>query len=193
MKKLAYAVRVLTVAPIMALVMLLILYFRVPSFFGDTATFVLIILFLVVFPLLGYPLQPLIKPYKNNGRDGQRTLAIIFAVAGYILGCAAAIIFRAPGNVLTIYVSYFLSGSFVMLVNRLFHFKASGHACGITGPFTLLVYFGQPCGYFIGIPVFAIVWLSSLRMKRHTNLQLATGAALPFIALGLIVIVNIIV
>jgi hypothetical protein len=190
MKKLAYVIRVVTVAPIMALVMLLILYIKNPLFFGDTLTFILTVLFLVVLPLLAYPLQPLIKPYKDKGRDGQRTLAIIFAVAGYILGCISAFIFHAPRDVFTIYLSYFLSGLLVMLINKLLHFRASGHACGITGPFMLLVYFGQPVGYFIGVPVLIISWLSSLYMKRHTTAQFVAGAVIPFAALGIVVLIN---
>jgi hypothetical protein len=190
LKKLAYIVRVLTVAPLMALVMLLVLYFGDPGFFGGTAAFIQMALFLVVLPLLAYPLQPLIKPYKEKGRDGQRTLAIIFAVAGYVLGCICALIFQAPGNVLVIYLSYLMSGGGVMLINKLLHFRASGHACGITGPFALLVYFGHTCGYFIGAPVLAVAWLSSLYMKRHTNAQFITGAVIPFCVLGLIIIVK---
>lgn len=190
LKKLAYAVRVLTVAPFMALLMLLVLYFCSPGFFGDTATFLLIVLFLVVLPLLAYPLQPLIKPYKDKGRDGQRTLAIIFAVSGYVLGCLSALVFNAPANVFTIYLSYLLSGAGVMLINKLFRFRASGHACGITGPFALLVYFGQSCGYFIGLPVLAAAWLSSLYMKRHTNAQFIVGAIIPFAMLGVIVLIK---
>lgn len=190
MKKLAYAIRVITVAPFMALVMLLILYFGSPPFFFNFAAFILMVLFLVALPLLAYPLQPLIKPYRDKGREGQRTLAIIFAVAGYILGCISALVFQAPRNVFAIYLSYFLSGLFVMLINKLLHFKASGHACGITGPFMLLVYFGQSAGYFIGVPVLIISWLSSLCMKRHTTAQFIAGAVIPFIALGIVVLIN---
>jgi len=184
MKKFAYIIRILTVAPLMALVMLLVLYTH-PQFFGSTAVFLLVVLFLVIFPLLGYPLQRFIPKYKDKGRDGQRALAFIFAVAGYILGCLVAIFLPTPRNVLIIYFSYLLSGSITMAINKLFHFKASGHACGITGPFTLLVYFGSAAGY-IGIPVLALAWLSSIHMKRHTHLQLLVGALIPFAALGLI-------
>lgn len=189
MKRLTYAVRVITTAPFMAFVMLLVLYFNDTLFFGDTATFALLVLFLVVLPLLAYPLQPLIKPYKDKGREGQRTLAIIFAVAGYVLGCIFALIFGAPRNVLTIYLSYLISGSLVMLINKLFHFKASGHACGITGPFMLIVYFGQPCGYF-GVIFLAASWLASLYMKRHTSMQFIVGAVIPFAALGIVMLLS---
>ena len=187
MKGLPYAVRVITVAPIMALVMLLILYFRVPLFFGGLPIFLLSVLFLVVLPLLAYPLQPLIKPFKHKGREGQRTLALIFAVAGYCLGCLFAAVLGAPQDVWFIFLSYMLSGSLVALFNKVFHFKASGHACGVTGPFMLLVYFGQPIGY-IGFAVLVMVWLVSVTMKRHTTAQIIVGALIPFAALGILLL-----
>ena len=186
MKKIAYIIRVITVAPIMALVMLLILYIHCPPFFGNLANFILSVLFLVVFPLLGYPLQPLFKKYRDKGRDGQRTLAFVFAVVGYVFGCLLALILSSPRSVLIIFLSYLLSGALTMAINRLFHFKASGHACGITGPFMLLLYFGSPAGY-IGIPILALAWVSSIYMKRHTHMQLLIGGLVPFAALGLIV------
>lgn len=188
LKKLAFFVRIITVAPFMALVMMLVLHFRDPKFFGDTVELILMAFFLVVLPLLAYPLQPLIKPYKDKGREGQRTLAIIFAVSGYVLGCIFAAVLSAPENLFTIYISYLLSGAFIMLINKLLRFKASGHACGITGPFALLVYFGHSCGYVIGLPVLAAAWISSVYMKRHTNAQFISGAAIPLCVLGMIML-----
>lgn len=187
MKKLAFVIRIVTVAPIMALVLLLVLYFRAPGTFGSQIMFMFSVLFLVVFPLLAYPLQPLIKPYKGKGREGQRTLALIFAVAGYLLGCLFAAVLGAPRDVWFIFLSYMVSGSLVALINKVFHFKASGHACGVTGPFLLLLYFGQTIG-FLGAAVLAVVWLASLYMKRHTTGQFLVGAAIPFAALGILML-----
>ncbi len=187
MKKIAYVIRVITVAPIMALVLLIVLYFNSPLTFGSTAVFLMTVFFLVVLPLLAYPLQPLVKKYKDKGREGQRTLAMIFAVAGYILGLASAIIFGAPTGVLVIYLAYMISGLLVALTNKVFHFKASGHACGIAGPFMLLVYFGQMIGY-AGLGVLIIAWIASFYMKRHTWPQLLVGTAIPFSALGIILL-----
>lgn len=185
MRKLSYIIRVLTVAPMMALAMLLILYFRDPAFLGSTLHFALAVVFLVVFPLLAYPLQRFSPKYKDKGREGQRALAFVFAVAGYVLGCLAALILPTPANVLIIYVSYLLSGVIAIAMNRLLHFKASGHACGIVGPFLLLVYFGSAVGY-IGFAVLAAAWAASIYMKRHTHAQLVAGGLIPFAALGLV-------
>ncbi len=185
MKTLAKIVRVVTVAPVMALLMLIVLYAQTPEFFGSAAVFALSVIFLTILPLSAYPLQPFIKKYRDRGREGQRTLAMVFAVCGYVLGCATGLLLRAPRDVCVIYISYLLSGALIMLINRLFGFKASGHACGVTGPSTLLLYFGRACGWF-GAAVLLLVWVSSVVMKRHTNAQFAAGAAVPIAVILLI-------
>jgi len=186
MNKLAKTIRILTVAPIMALFMLLSLYLKSSELFGRFANFGFAILFLTVFPILAYPLQPLIKKYKDKGRDGQRTLAMIFAVLGYIGGCFSALILRAPKSVWIIYLTYLLSGILIMLFNKLFHLKASGHACGVAGPLTLLACFGNILGY-LGALILAAVWWASLKMKRHTNGQLVGGTVIPIVVLVVVV------
>jgi hypothetical protein len=188
-EKLAYIIRVLTVAPIMALVLLITLYLRAPQTFGGPLTFAATIFFLTGLPLLAYPLQPLFKKFRDDGREGQRKLAMLFAVAGYIGGLIFAIATGATQDVLVIYIAYLISGSLVALTNKVLHFRASGHACGVAGPFLLLIYFGQPIGYF-GIAVLAITWLASLYMKRHTWLQLLAGNTIPFISLAMISMVH---
>lgn len=187
--KLAFLIRIITVAPIMALVLLVTLYLRAPQTFGNPLTFAATIFFLTVLPLLAYPLQPLFRKFKDGGREGQRKLAMLFAVAGYICGLIFAIATRAPQDVIIIYVAYLISGSLVALTNKVLHFKASGHACGVAGPFMLLVYFGQPIGY-LGFGVLAITWLASLYMKRHTWPQLLAGNTIPFISLAMISMVH---
>ena len=186
--KLAKLLRVLTVAPIMALIMLVILYTKDFNAFGSTSAFVMSILFLSIFPLLAYPLQPFIKSYKDKGREGQRSLAMIFSVAGYIGGFLSTLFMHSPKKILLIYLCYLISGALIILFNKLCHLKASGHACGVSGPFTLLVLFGHPIGY-LGIIVLLMTWWSSLKIKRHTIWQLFGGTLIPIITLvGLIYI-----
>lgn len=184
--KLAKIIRVVTVAPIMALFMLLILYFTEPALFGSLLNFILSILFLTVFPLLAYPLQPFIPKYKDKGREGQRTLAMLFAVAGYVGGCLSALLMHAPKSVWIVYSCYLLSGVLITAFNKLLHLRASGHACGAAGPFAILIYFGKIAGY-LGVPILAAVFWASLKMKRHTGGQLAGGTLIPIAALCLIV------
>lgn len=174
------------VAPLMALVMLLVLFIRTPAAFGSPALFAASVAFLTVLPLLGYPLQRFIPHFKNKGREGQRTLAMIFAVAGYVLGCVLAFAARAPGKLKVIFLAYLLSGVFVVLLNKLLHVRASGHACGVAGPFAILACFGQWAAA-LGLPLLAVVWWSSLKTHRHTLWQLTAGTLVPLAALAVAV------
>ena len=189
-EKVAYLIRVITASPFMALVLLLVLFLSAPLTFGDTENFIVTVVFLVVIPLLAYPLQPFFSKFKDAGREGQRKLAMLFAVMGYIGGLVFAIVSGATKSVLMIYITYLISGLFVLLTNKLLHFRASGHACGVAGPFLLLIYFGQPIGY-LGIGVLGITWLTSIYMKRHTWLQLLAGTTIPFLSLAMVKIVSI--
>ena len=59
----------------------------------------------------------------------------------------------------------------------LLHFKASGHTCGCSGPIAALSIFINPwflVGYVLLTP---IIW-SSIRLKRHTALQLLAGCVI---------------
>lgn len=185
MEKTAKVIRVLTVPPLMALMALTVLFVRVPQIFQGYVNYILSILYLTVFPLLAYPLQPLIPGFRKKGRVGQRNLAMVFAVLGYVGGCVSALILHAAKSVLIIYIVYLISGLLILICDKVFHYKASGHTCGIAGPFALLVSFGQTCGLF-GIPVLAAAWWASLKIKRHTFEQLLGGTVIPVVSLAIV-------
>ena len=176
---LAKALRILTLAPVMALATLTTLFISDTALFGKPYLFILAIVFLCVLPLLAYPCQPIVPHFKDKGREGQRTLAMIFAVSGYVLGCITNLFLSAPISLWFIYVIYLLSGIIIVLLNKAFGLRASAHACGIAGPTALLMYFGV---YFAVIPglvlYFSALW-ASIFMKRHTLPQFIGGAAVP--------------
>lgn len=67
-------IRCLTVAPLMACVMLLILYGRDKALCGQAAGLAESLVFLVALPLLAYPLQPLLPGYRDRGRKASGAL-----------------------------------------------------------------------------------------------------------------------
>ncbi|MDD2568456.1 MAG: hypothetical protein PHQ49_02250 [Clostridia bacterium] len=174
-------IRVITIVPIMAFAMLTIMYCLRPVLFGSIMQYVFAVLFLTVLPMLAYPLQPVIPKYKNAGREGQRNLAIVMAVIGYVLGIVVAICTDATKAVWIIYLTYLFSGMGIVIFNKLIKFRASGHACGIAGPITILVYFIGPSGFW-GLPVFILSLFSSLAMKRHTIVQFLLGSGIAVLA-----------
>ena len=187
MHKVYKIIRVATVPPLMASVLFIIL-----GVYGitDWIDSLLGVFFLGILPILSYPLQRFIPYYKDKGREGQRNLAIVFSVAGYILGCILALIFKAPiKTVVFIYLDYLISGILIALFNKLFHLKASGHACGIVGPVAMLLYFSLYTPAIIGVLLSILVFISSIKMKRHSFLQLLGGSAITIAALLFLMLV----
>ena len=172
-------IRILTAPPIIATLTLTVLFLFQSTLFGGVLHFLLAVFSLGVLPMLAYPLQPFIPKFKNKGRDGQRTLAMIFSVCGYLIGTLTALLLRAPTFVLLVYLAYLFSGILLTVINKLFHKKASGHACGIAGPLALLSCFASPLTLLLSIPVYLSALWASLEMKRHTLAQFLGGSASP--------------
>jgi hypothetical protein len=181
-QRLAKVIRVITVAPLMALILLLVLYFTKEGFFGNTINFILAIIFLAVFPILGYPLQPVVPYYKDKGREGQRDLAMWMSIAGYVLGVVTAAVMPVSRYLMIIYLTYLISGVSLVLLNKVFKIRASGHACGVAGPVFSLIYFLGPWVLF-GVLLLAAVYWASLKMKRHNGSELLIGTSIPTYAL----------
>ena len=97
MKKRDYVVRVLSIAPLLAAIMLTVLFVTRPELFRAWYTYASMMATLGVLPVLAYPLQRFIPKFRDEGRKGQRTLAMIFAVAGYIL-CAIVLLILKGTN-----------------------------------------------------------------------------------------------
>lgn len=143
-------------------------------------------MFLCVLPILAYPLQKYIPHFKDKGREGQRSLAMIFSAVGYLLGTLVAFITGAPAELKIIYLEYLLCGIAMLVLNKAFKLKASGHACGIVGPILLMIYFKMYIPAAVGALLIVPVYVSSLKTKRHTALQLIGGSLIPLVALGII-------
>lgn len=57
--------------------------------------------------------------------------------------------------------------------------RASGHACGVSGPLTVLIYLHGLRWLAPGLAVLAAMFWSSIPLGRHTLRQLLLGAAAP--------------
>lgn len=189
--KKAKLVRTFTLAPIMALIALSILLGLTTDVFASFWQYALAVVFLVVLPILAYPLQPVIPAYKTKGREGQRQLAIVMAVVGYIGGIVVALFGQVPEKLKIIYFTYFISGILIMIFNKILHIKASGHSCGVVGPMAILVYCIGPLA-LTGVVILIAVYWASLKMERHTISQLFWGSVIPVVALLGILTYNIV-
>lgn len=187
--RMAKLIRTATVAPFPAATLILLLYFFKPGAYQSLGHALLAILFLSVLPLLAYPLSALIPAIRRKGRDGQRNLAIVCSVLGYILGCVVSFGFSPARIEKIVYLTYALSGVLIALFSGVLKIKASGHACGVAGPIAALTYFISP--YFLfGTLLFAAVCYSSLQLKRHTLSQLILGAFVSCASLVLALVIT---
>lgn len=176
--KISKIISVISVAPLAALYVLTALYFHDKAIFGGNALwYVISIFFLTIMPLSAYLLEHILPAYKNAGREGERKLAFIMCVVGYILGTIVSFVFHAPVLVKMVFVSYLASGGILAIVNSLIRFKASGHACGVAGPFVVLFYFWGAKIWYIIITLVPVFW-ARLRMGRHTLKELISGAVI---------------
>lgn len=180
--KVSKIIRVITIPSVMATALLTILYVVMPEIFGALYQYFLSLLFIVVLPVLAYPIQPLVPGFRGRGRDGQRKLAILMSLLGYIGGILCGVLLKAPLTLVFIYLTYLFSGLFIFIFSKIIRIKASGHACGVAGPIAMLVYLISPW-FLFAILILGATYIASLRMKRHTLPELILGSFLPIVAM----------
>lgn len=178
-KKAAYAISVITLAPVMALIVATILFFYDAAFFDGWFWYAAVLFFLTLVPLSAYGLEKIIPAVRVRGREGERKLAFIMAMVGFTLGLIFALLFHAPRGPLLIFLTYFFTGISLTLFN-LFHIKASGHACGFIGPVVLLLYCSKFQFWYLLLLLPVIYW-ARMKMKRHTIGELAVGTLVGII------------
>ena len=169
---LAKAIRIATVPPIGAAILITLLWTSYPPYHALGALFCLAVL-----PALSYLVWVSIPPLRRRGRPLQRKLAVLFSVVGYGLGLGLALGLGGSRVELCINLCYCFSGALIALTSAL-GLRSSGHAAGVAGPIAVLSLWKSPW-YLLGAGVMgAVVW-SSLQLKRHTPRELLLGALYP--------------
>ena len=184
--KVAKTIRTITTAPIMAAILLTLVWQFNPGSYPTTVHYLMAMLFLAILPVLAYPVSVIVPSIRHQGREGQRKLAIMFSVAGYIGGIIFCLITHAYGAELLIYLTYFISGILIALFSFAIKFKASGHACGVSGPIAMLIHLLGPI-YALGYILLAVVFWASIKLKRHTWPQLIGGSVIPVITMLILI------
>ncbi len=177
-------VRVITAPHFMALLLASLLYITLGrNAFASPLHYMEAVFTLTLLPMLAYLLCRFVPSLRNRGRKFERGVAIVFSMFGYVLATFFALLGGATEVELTMYFTYLFSGLFTALFS-IFGFKASGHACGTSGPAALLTFCASP----VYLPLFCLlipVYKSSLKLKRHTVSQLVVGTVIPIVALAI--------
>lgn len=186
MEKFCKVIRIITLAPLLAGFSAAMIAVFCPDVFPTALHFIYTLVFLTVLPLTAYPLQKYIPKFKDKGRSGQRILAMLFAVAGYILCLVANAIFSASAEMWLITLEYFISGVLILVFNKVLRIKLSAHGCGTVGPVFLLLYFGLYAPAAVMCVFSALSYYASVRAKHHTLPQLIGGSAVSVAVLILL-------
>ena len=168
--KIANIIRVATVPPVMALLLIFYLYQHTPNhkFIGIAA------LCLVLLPLAAYPVHRLAS--SKNGREGQRRTAFKFTFVSYLLLEIYTAFFCTERILRLVGCTYFLTVLILTILN-LFRIKASGHAASSSAVLIFFVYLkGSPAILPCLALMTAIFW-ASIRTGRHTVEQLVLGTS----------------
>lgn len=173
--KLAKAVRVVTVPPVMVATLLTILFFG-DDVFPTAGDYFLSLLFLALVPVLAYPFQKAIPAFRAGGRRTQRNLAFVFSFIGYAGAVTCSALRGAIPNMLYISLVYLISVAILTLFNVLSPWHASGHGCSLMGPILMTCLFMGWYAVPAGIVVYAASLWASVYMKRHTVREFFLGS-----------------
>ncbi len=167
-KKLALAIRVISVPPVMAALLVVALWFGEDGVFASIEEALATVFFLSLLPLLAYPISAMVPALRQKEREGQRNLAFALSVAGYVGAWLYGALGHRGAVLLFIYGTYLFSVAILLIFNKLLHLRASGHACSVAGPILLVIYFLG--GWWVPalMALYAAIFWASVAAKRHT-------------------------
>lgn len=170
----AKTIRTITVPPVLVAILLFALWIFDREVYSGVWQLIVSVFGLSVVPALAYPLSMLPR-LRKGGRDGQRNLALKLTPIGYLISTAFCWASGGSSALWLINLGYLLSIIVLLLLNKVFHLKASGHACAVTGPLLYAVLFFGWGFAPLCAALYAGVFWSSLRLARHTPRDLIMG------------------
>ena len=184
-QKLAHAVRVVSIPPVMVSLLVLVLAAFAEGFYSSKLELLAMLLFLAVIPLLAYPLSWAIPCVRRKGREGQRNLAFALTAAGYVLGWFYGVFVSRNREQILVYTIYLVSLLLLLLWNKVFRLRASGHGCSVTGPVLLAGwYLGLP-GIIVSALCYLLIFWASVTTGRHKWDEFLGGSVLCIAACGI--------
>ena len=172
---LAHAVRVVSVPPVMVGILLTLLLTLREDVFAAPLEFIASLAGLTILPILAYPVSVLIPAIRRKGREGQRSLAMYFSTVGYVGVFIYGLVAQVGTGLMHIYAGYLFSVIIILVGNKVFKVRISGHACSVSGPLVYSGYFLGVWGILVGAVCWGVILWASLVMKRHTFREFVFG------------------
>lgn len=173
--KIAHAVRIISVPPVMVGILIILLFTLRDDVFANPAEMVISALGLTILPILAYPVSAMIPKIRAKGREGQRSLAMYFSTVGYVAVFIYGLIAGVGTGLMHIYAGYLFSVVIILIGNKVFKVRISGHACSVSGPLVYSGYFLGIWGIIVGVVCWGVILWASLAMKRHTFKEFLLG------------------
>lgn len=127
------------------------------------------------------------KSKKTHGRQIEldipqrtdRNVPLLLVIMSYLVGAIILYTINAPIITTILMFCYFSNTLIVFFINL--YWKISIHSMGVAGPVTALIYVFGPIGSIFSMIIPLVMW-SRLYLKRHTLLQVISGALLGLIS-----------
>ncbi|PKP58637.1 MAG: phosphoesterase PA-phosphatase [Candidatus Altiarchaeales archaeon HGW-Altiarchaeales-2] len=142
------------------------------------------LLFGTILPIASMIIAVELKKRKNENTEydlpnkEDRVIPYILAIISYLTGTIILYFFNAPLLTIGLMFCYFSNTLLAFLIN--FFWKISAHSIGVTGPATALVFAFGYIGFIYALILPFVMW-SRIYLKKHTLLQVITGALLGFV------------
>lgn len=173
--KIAHAIRIISVPPVMVGILLVLLFTLRDDVIVTAADMAASLLGLTILPILAYPVSFAVPAIRKKGREGQRTLAMYFSTVGYVAVFVYGLIASVGTGLMHIYAGYLFSVVIILVSNKVFKVRVSGHACSVSGPLVYSGYFLGVWGIVVGAACWGAILWASLAMKRHTFKEFLLG------------------
>ena len=173
--KIAHAVRIISIPPVMVGILLVLIFTLRDDVITTAAEMVASLLGLTVLPILAYPVSFIVPSIRKKGREGQRSLAMYFSTVGYVAVFVYGLIAGVGTGLMHIYAGYLFSVVIILVSNKVFKVRVSGHACSVSGPLVYSGFFLGVWGIVVGTVCWGVILWASLAMKRHTFKEFVMG------------------
>ena len=173
--KIAHAVRIISIPPVMVGILLVLIFTLRDDVITTAAEMVASLLGLTVLPVLAYPVSFIVPSIRKKGREGQRSLAMYFSTVGYVAVFVYGLIAGVGTGLMHIYAGYLFSVVIILVSNKVFKVRVSGHACSVSGPLVYSGYFLGIWGIIVGAVCWCVILWASLVLKRHTLKEFLLG------------------
>lgn len=183
-EKAAKIIRIITVPPLLAFVMLGILYRHLGSLMGTPPQLVVSIGCLSILPACAYPIAQLKTEVRDNQREYQRNMAFIMNLCSYLAAVIYGKVTGVSAVLMWIFVSYLTAVIVLTIINHSIHIKASGHACSCVLPYLIMCYFLSGTVIAVCLILYLIEFWASVYLKRHTISEFLAGSAVAVVVFG---------